>query len=565
MIRCIKLSVAISLLCLTSLVRAQNSFLTLSEDYYHLVDRYAILNSDMTGDLCTSIKPFKRDIFQDFYVTPIRDTVSIMDKRDIFNETLFFVDNWDVLSKGKAEWWKSPKPIWKVFYPYKGSFFAVNEPDFKLVVNPVLGFSLGRSNDDQIYRNTRGAELRGRIGNSVGFYSFISENQITYPDYYNEQISNTKVIPGTGLIKRFGNNGYDFFNVRGYITLQANKFIDVQFGHDKNFFGNGYRSLIMSDFAKENLFLKFRTQVWRLSYVNLFSELTDFRHTGVDGLRKKYSAFHYLNVNIIPGKLDFGLFENIVFARNDSNQQAGYEFNYLNPIIFYRAVEHGLNSSDNSILGADWKWNFAPKFSFYGQFILDEFHKDELVNRTGSWVNKWGYQAGLKYLNVAGINNLDLQVETNVVRPYVYTHFKTDQTWTHFNQPMAHPMGANFKEYLAIVRYQITPKWNVVAKHFNITHGADSTLSDDAMHFGGNISTTYANRPKDNGISIADGLLQQINITDIKVSYQIYQRTFIDVRFVRRSAVRDLPLKSYTNNIFLVGFRMNIASERMDF
>jgi len=176
-----------------------------------------------------------------------------------------------------------------------------------------------------------------------------------------------------------------------------------------------------------------------------------------------------------------------------------------------------------------------------------------------------GYQAGLKYLNVAGINNLDLQVETNVVRPYVYTHFKTDQTWTHFNQPMAHPMGANFKEYLAIVRYQITPKWNVVAKHFNITHGADSTLSDDAMHFGGNISTTYANRPKDNGISIADGLLQQINITDIKVSYQIYQRTFIDVRFVRRSAVRDLPLKSYTNNIFLVGFRMNIASERMDF
>lgn len=87
-------------------------------------------------------------------------------------------------------------------------------------------------------------------------------------------------------------------------------------------------------------------------------------------------------------------------------------------------MEHGLNSSDNAVLGMDWKWNFMNRFSFYGQFILDEFIKDEMFGRTQSWVNKWGYQAGIKYINVANINNLDLQLE---VTNLDHTCINTDQ------------------------------------------------------------------------------------------------------------------------------------------
>lgn len=544
-------------LAVTSVVEAQHSFLTLHEDYYHLVDRYAILNSDSTS-LCTSIKPFQRTIFKDNFI-------SGNNAKEEFNKLVFLKDNWDVLEKEKANLLLTKRTKWENFFPISGSFFAVNQPDFKLVVNPVLGFSLGKSNDDNIYRNTRGAEIRGSIGNSVGFYSFVSENQFRYPDYFTQQVVETQVVPGTGFLKTFGSNGYDFLNARGYIAVQANPYIHVQFGHDKNFIGNGYRSLILSDFAKENLFLKFRTQVWRINFMNLFMEMTDFQNTGINGLRKKYSAFHYLNINVIPGKLDVGFFENIVFARNDSTQQPGFEFNYLNPIIFYRAVEHGLNSSDNSLLGMDWKWNIKRQLSFYGQFILDEFHKNELVNRTKSWVNKWGFQAGLKYLNVAGINNLDLQIETNIVRPYVYSHLKKDQTWTHFNQPMAHPLGANFKEYIGILRYQASPKLTLTGKYFHIIHGADSSLQESTTHFGGNILTTYLNRPKDDDISIGDGLTQQISLLDFKASYQIYQSTFIDFRFILRKAERESPLQAFDNTIITAGVRMNISSLRMDY
>ena len=431
------------------MARSQQPLLTLNEEYYHLVDRYAILSDD-TLNLCTSIKPFRRNQIPNVINGNIQSR--FFSSADGFNFNILENDNWNILPAENASLLNINRAKWKNFYQFKGSFFSVNQPDFNLIVNPALAFAT--SNDG--WRNTRGLELRGSIGNRVGFYSFVSENQLKFPDYLESEIETLGVVRGTGFIKTFGNSGYDFFNAQGYVTFRATDFIQVQFGHDKNFIGNGYRSLILSDIGKENLFLKLHTQVWRFNYINLFSELTDFESNRAPKQQKKYSAFHYLNFNIIPGKLDVGVFENIVFARNDSNQQQGYEIGYLNPIIFYRAAEHSLNSTDNSLIGLDAKWNFAKGFSLYSQFILDEFHKNELINRTGSWVNKWAFQAGLKYLNVANVKNLDLQVETNIVRPYVYSHLKTDQSWSHFGQPLAHPMGANFKEMLGIIRYQPT-------------------------------------------------------------------------------------------------------------
>ncbi len=559
----INVLILFSFIGLTNQAKAQHSMLTLDEETYHLVDRFSILGDykKQESGLCTSIKPFSR---QSVILYPEMPQFIYRKKRE-FNRRVIENETWDVLPDSLSRSLKINRNKWKNFYQFRGSFFSVDESDFKLVVNPVLAFEAGQSNGNNIVRNTRGAELRGSLNDKVGFYSFLSENQFIYPEYYDAQIDDRKVIPGAGLIKDFGNDGHDFFNVRGYITFKANKFIDVQFGHDKNFIGNGYRSLIISDFAKENLALKFHTKVWRFDYVNIFSEMSDFRSTGLNGLRKKYSAIHYLNFQIIPGKLEVGAFENVIFARNDANQQPGFDFNYLNPIIFYRAVEHGLNSTDNSVLGVDWKWNFANTFSFYGQALLDEFHKNELFGRTGSWVNKWGFQSGLKWLNVAGVQYLDAQVEANLVRPYVYSHFKTDQSWTHYNQSMAHPFGANFKEYIGIVRYQVTPKLNLVAKYFNITHGADSMTSGNTTHYGGNIFVDYNNRPKDLGIKIGDGVRQDIQLFDFQASYQFYHRTYVDFRYIYRDQKSELPLESFTNSIVIIGLRMNISSQRLDF
>ncbi len=163
--------------------------------------------------------------------------------------------------------------------------------------------------------------------------------------------------------------------------------------------------------------------------MNLFSEHSDFLAQGESRNNgRKFSAFHHLSMNVRKN-LTIGLFENIIFDRSDSTENNRYEVSYLNPLIFYRAVEHGLNSRDNASLGVDIKWNFLYHFSFYGQYLLDELVTSQLFGRTESWVNKWAYQAGIKYIDVANVKNLDLQLEVNHVRPYFNMHRTKSQNW----------------------------------------------------------------------------------------------------------------------------------------
>jgi hypothetical protein len=100
--------------------------------------------------------------------------------------------------------------------------------------------------------------------------------------------------------------------------------------------------------------------------------------------------------------------------------------------------------------------------------LLDEFILSKVRNSPTNWVNKFGIQLGGKYIDAFGIKNLDLQLEMNRVRPFTYAHYDTINNYTHYNQPLAHPLGANFQELIGIARYQPFPKWNIYAREFFI-------------------------------------------------------------------------------------------------
>src|SRR5690606_3760723 len=105
---------------------------------------------------------------------------------------------------------------------------------------------------------------------------------------------------------------------------------------------------------------------------------------------------------------------------------------------------------------------------------LDEFRLKELRNTPTSWVNKFGIQAGVKYVDAFGVKNLDVQLEANRVRPFTYSHYDTIANYTHYNQPLAHPLGANFQEYIGILHYQPAPRWILQAKAIYYYKGLDS-------------------------------------------------------------------------------------------
>ena len=122
----------------------------------------------------------------------------------------------------------------------------------------------------------------------------------------------------------------------------------MQFGHGSHIIGNGFRSLILSDLGNPNLFLKINTQLGKFQYQNIFMELIpQFRKRSDSLLSRKYAAMHHLSMNVTKW-LNIGLFEGVIFGRKDH-----FDFQYLNPIIFYRHVEGTIGSPDNAIVVVD--------------------------------------------------------------------------------------------------------------------------------------------------------------------------------------------------------------------
>jgi hypothetical protein len=108
---------------------------------------------------------------------------------------------------GNQESFQSKHPIWNTIYKTKANFFEVNEKDFFLAVNPVLQFQLSNQtgNSQQVYLNTKGLTFRGKIGDHVGFSSYITDNQERGPDFFTQRVfaSGYPAVPGEGYFKYF--------------------------------------------------------------------------------------------------------------------------------------------------------------------------------------------------------------------------------------------------------------------------------------------------------------------------------------------------------------------------
>jgi hypothetical protein len=259
------------------------------------------------------------------------------------------------------------------------------------------------------------------------------------------------------------------------------------------FIGDGYRSLLLSDVATNYPYFKTTLNIWHLQYSSWYSWFYDV--SAANGVKKdfknKFGTFHYLSWNVTKN-FNLSAFENVIWQGTDTNRHRGFDVNYLNPVIFFRPVEYSLGSSDNAMLGFNTSWVIAKRLKLYGQVVLDEFYLKEIRARDGWWANKQGFQAGAKYVDAFGVKRLSLQGEFNYVRPYTYSHGSPQQSYSHYNQPLAHPFGANFKEAIGIVSYR-HHRYRLDGKLIYAETGKDTTGSVISM--GQNIFLSYTQRP----------------------------------------------------------------------
>ena len=552
---------------------AQSTYLNQGSKEAHFIDRMEIKQQTNTDLNFSTLRPFNRKyivkeaIFLDSARMGYRDSTGVDKYREWTDLDLSDVDEYNLhsLLMNNSEWVTTPKenfmstkPVLKSFYKTKANFFEVNNKDIFLAINPILQIhqAVEPGYDEGIFLNTRGVNVRGLLGKKVGFSSYITDNQERGPRFFQQQVNTFKAVPGNGFYKTFKKTGVDYFDARGYITFNAAKFIDFQIGYDKNFIGNGYRSLFLSDWGNSYLFAKINTKVWKFNYQNIFMELMpQFKKTGDTLLDRKYAAMHHLSMNVTKW-LNVGLFEGVIFGRKNR-----FDFQYLNPVIFYRHIEGTIGSPDNAVAGVDFKANVAHRVQLYGQFLLDEFILSAVKNTPTSWVNKFGIQAGVKYVDAFGIKNLDLQGEINRVRPFTYSHYDSISNYTHYNQPLAHPLGANFQEFIGIAHYQPAPKWTIDARAIYYYQGLDTI----GKNFGSNIFRNYTTRVGDDGYKVGSGAKATCFNGTLLVSYELRQNLFLDASFQNRTYKIANQTGQSNTTLVTAGIRLNMFKRVYDF
>ncbi|MBS0000646.1 MAG: hypothetical protein KFF73_16820 [Cyclobacteriaceae bacterium] len=540
----------------------QSANVPLNRDYYHLLDRFEIMSGQQSESFFTALKPFRREAVGSFVGQIYDDSLSLTEV-DKFNLEYLAIDNWTFTEYGDPE---SRKPFLKHFFQKKNDLLYVGTDDFEMHLNPVFHFSGGIEREDDVtpYINTRGLEISGIISGKIGFYTYMSTTQAAFPSYVRTYIYRNQAVPQEGYWKTYNEDGVDFFTARGYVSFNIVKPLNFQFGYDKLYMGNGIRSMGLSDFANNFLFFKLDLKVWKLNYRFVIAQHNvdtippQPGRQSVNGpYPRKYMAYHHISFNI--GKnLNLGLFEYIVQGDSASNS---LDINYLNPVIFFRGLEHQGGSKDNAILGFDLKYNFLQRFSFYSQFLLDEFLLDEVTSGEGWWANKYGYQLGLKYINAFWIKNLDLNLEYNVARPYTYAHINTYTNFSNYNMPLAHPTGANLKEFIFLARYQPISRFTFTGKFVVSDYGED----DENSNWGKDVMKTYITREQEYGNTIGQGLTTHLRYFNFTATYQFKHNVFFDIDLVLHNVESELSL--IDNNVFFTGihFRWNIPRREFDF
>lgn len=534
---------------------AQQTALMENNDESDLIDRVSILNASFPTTFSTAQKG-------------IHGLAATNYLKDYSDKKISRIDNHNInrFMQSNAQWHHQEntvedcRGIAKLFYKNTASFFEKKHEDYYFSINPVINYEqiIATDSNKRNSLNRRGLEFKGQIKDKIYFYTSLYETQENVPMFVYRYFQEMRQLPSANKWKNFKSaTGFDYSLAQGYVSAPViKKYMNATMGHGRHFIGDGYRSLFLSDFGTNYFYGKLNTHFWKFSYQNMVAELNPtFTNLSDTQLTKKYMVNHHLIFHASP-KLEIGAFESVVFKRKDQ-----FEFQYLNPVIFYRAIETALGSPDNAMLGMNFKALPSKKTMLYGQVLLDEFSFSHLIDRDGWFGNKYAFQLGAKYLNLFNVNNLDLQVEYNHIRPFTYSYRDSVRDYTHYNQPLAHPNGANLKEAIVILKSQPSQALRLQLTVINRWQGADSSA---LLSNGGNIFKDNRLIASLTGFQTGGGVSVRTLYSNLNASYELAPNCFAEAGLTYRNLNNEI---SGSQNVFLIqsGLRLNIAKRKYDF
>ena len=337
-----------------------------------------------------------------------------------------------------------------------------------VTIDPFLDAGISKSNEkDDITNNlSAGINMQGVFNNKFSFNLSVVTNVNQYPKYLDSIILAKKdildpgynhyIIPGENAAKFNKNNRFTYTNLNFNLTYTPSKYFLIGAGYGKNFIGDGYRSLLLSDNSNNAPYVRLQARVWKLTYNVLYTRYTNNFWYDVDGYAQpKYSTTHYLGFN--TKKFQVGLFDEVTWIAKDTNFSRGFDLQYVNPLIFIRPLEITVGSPDNAMIGFNMKYKIYKKGFIYGQLALDDLNlKLTRQQKSQFFGNKYALQLGIWNNDIFNVKGLTYRFEWNGVRPYTFGHGvggNISLNYTHYYQSLTDPFAANYHEFISMFNY----------------------------------------------------------------------------------------------------------------
>jgi hypothetical protein len=415
------------------------------------------------------------------------------------------------------------------------------------------GGHLGYSNEitpdsklnSQIY--DIGFDIRGTVFEKLGYYFYVLKGGVSgdtaLAEYMLPELrTNFKYLENIENVR-----SYDF--VEGYLKYYTEPAegmrISGQFGREEVKLGYGYsNSLVLSGNAPDLDFLRL---IFRYGIVNFYSMFGSGVGLLYEDREDRYSKYFYTNRLMLSFEelFDIGIGETIVSDR--------FDIAYLNPVIFYKFVEHSLQDRDNGAIYFDIQTHFLDNLELQGTFLLDENVLSNLSDFSKS-TNKSAYQIGLFWYRPVGIENLGLILEYTKIRPYVYTHFDPKNTYTSFGQILGHPAGPNADQLFAALTYNNSNRMRIRLDYSKNRSGENIVSEDGELirNVGGDVFQAFRPGIDPDESYFLDGIRINSDIFSVNFSYEPIRDFRFDLNYSYRTE-NNLTTGTNSDNSYAYG------------
>lgn len=406
----------------------------------------------------------------------------------------------------------------KFFYHYKVSDTSntVRITPLANLENVYIDSDTGKGN---AFLGNLGFRFYGTLSNHVGYYLQVTNGTLFSGDrwaaFYNHKLQQNI---------KFAELNSDFDFTESHVAFTYDWFTGV-IGRQTRFTGSGIvQKTFMNNVSPAIDGLQLSANFLGFKYTfSTFSLLGISDSSWLDAGFKTYiptklSSMHRFALRPSWGEVSF--WEAVVYSGR------GFDLSYLNPLSFFKSLEHANHDRDNSLMGLDWTIRPIRGLQLNGSFLLDDIIFGEIG--TGYWSNKFAFNFGLSYSDLFGF----LGVEYARVEPYTFSHFNPQNSYTNDRMLIGSYILPNSDMFSLVYRFYFLGNrypWFIRVGYER--HGSNIYDENGNLSYNVGADPLQTRRPQDNYyVTFLDGKRMDAAIVEFGFAYEIIRNFKIELQ-----------------------------------